>query len=159
MKATILFLIGCSLGVSPDSSFFADKTDPELAGMNPALLARSPARMTEFVDVGKKVGLVTLVARHGHVVGLDAVSYQDLEHKTPMKVDTICRIMSVTNPVTCAGVMILVDEGRLSLLYPVEKFVPEFKRLKANPGACTATLRSAVSRKLAFIAPIPVWSI
>jgi CubicO group peptidase (beta-lactamase class C family) len=76
---------------------------------------------------------VTLVARHGHVASLEAVGYQDLESKTPMRTDTIVRLASITKPVTCAGIMILVDEGRLSLIDPVEKFLPEFKGLKLNP--------------------------
>src|SRR5580700_11014302 len=133
MKITLLFLIVCSLGLSADRYFVTDKTDPALAGMNPAMLARIPARMKEFVDAGKAAGIVTLVARHGHIASLDAVGYQDLEHKDPMRVDSIFRVMSVTKPVTCAGIMVLVDEGRLSLLDPVEKFVPEFKALKVNP--------------------------
>ena len=76
---------------------------------------------------------MTLVARHGHVASLDAVGYQDLESKTAMKTDSIFRIMSVTKPITCAAVMVLVDQGRLSLLDPVEKFIPEFKGIQVNP--------------------------
>jgi CubicO group peptidase (beta-lactamase class C family) len=136
MKATnLLFFvcIGYSLAAAADSGLFAEKIDPASAGMNPEMLARIPIRMKEFVDAGKTAGVVTLVMRHGHVASLDAVGYQDLERKTPMKVDSIFRIMSVTKPITCAGVMALVDEGRLSLLDPVEKFVPEFKDLKVNP--------------------------
>ena len=89
--------------------------------------------MKEFVAAGKTAGVVTLVARHGHVASLEAVGYQDLESKTPMRTDTIFRLASVTKPVTCAGIMILVDEGRLSLIDPAEKFLPEFKGLKLNP--------------------------
>jgi len=132
MRSTILFLTACSLGFAADS-FVVDKSDAALAGMSPALLARIPARMKEFVDAGKTAGIVTLVARHGHVASLEAVGFQDLEHKTPMRTDSIFRIMSVTKPVTCAGIMVLVDDGRLSLLDPVEKFVPEFKAVKVNP--------------------------
>src|ERR1035441_8070246 len=58
---------------------------------------------------------------------------QDLETKTPMRTDTVFRLASVTKPVTCAGIMILVDEGRVSLIDPAEKFLPEFKGLKLNP--------------------------
>jgi len=123
----------CSLGLSADRSFIADKTEPALAGMNPAMLARIPVRMKQFVDAGKTAGIVTLVARHGYLASIEAVGYQDLEHKAPMRADTIFHMMSVTKPVTCAGIMVLVDEGRLSLLDPVEKFVPEFKALKVNP--------------------------
>ena len=136
MKATNLlffFCVGYSL-IAADSNFLADKIDPASAGMNPEKLARIPVRMKEFVDAGKTAGVVTLVMRHGRIASLDAVGYQDLEHKTPMKIDSIFRIMSVTKPITCAGVMALVDDGRLSLLDPVENFVPEFKGLKVNPS-------------------------
>jgi CubicO group peptidase (beta-lactamase class C family) len=133
MKTTILVLAVACLGVSADNSFVADKANAALAGMNPERLARIPARMKEFVDAGKTAGIVTLVARHGHVASLDAVGFQDIAEKVPMRVDSIFRIMSVTKPITCAGVMVLVDEGRLSLLDPVERFIPEFKGLKVNP--------------------------
>lgn len=46
-----------------------------------------------------------------------------------MRTDSIFRIASLTKPITCAG-MVLVDEGRISLLDPVEKYLPEFKALK-----------------------------
>jgi CubicO group peptidase (beta-lactamase class C family) len=73
---------------------------------------------------------VTLVARHGHLASLEAVGFQELESKTPMRTDTIFRIASLTKPITCAGIMVLVDEGRVSVLDPVEKYVPEFKGQK-----------------------------
>src|SRR5262249_34680058 len=116
MKVTALFLTVCSMVVWADSNFVVDKVDPARAGMNAAALARIPVRMKEFVDAGKTAGVVTLVARHGHVASVEAVGFQDLERKTPMRVDSIFRIMSVTKPITCAGVMALVDDGRLSLL-------------------------------------------
>jgi CubicO group peptidase (beta-lactamase class C family) len=133
MKTTISLVLGCALAALATGPFVTDKTDPEAAGMSPARLARIPLRMNEFVTAGKTAGVVTLVARHGHVASLEAVGYQDLESKTPMRTDTIFRLASVTKPVTCAGIMTLVDEGRLSLIDPAEKFLPEFKGLKLNP--------------------------
>jgi CubicO group peptidase (beta-lactamase class C family) len=110
----------------------ADRPDPNAAGMDPALLARIPQRMQAFVDAGKAAGIVTLVARHGHLASVDAVGYQTLETHTPMTTSSIFRIASLTKPITCAGVMTLVDEGRLSVIDPVEKFLPEFKGQKVN---------------------------
>src|SRR5262245_15334694 len=91
-------------------------------------LARIGPRMKEFVDSGKSAGIVTLIARHGHVASLEAIGYQDLETKTGMKSDAIFRVMSVSKPVTAAGLMVLVDDGRLSLLDPVEKFDSRVQR-------------------------------
>lgn len=144
MKTSISIVLGCSLVAFAAGPFVTDKTDPAAAGMNPARLARIPARMREFVIAGKTAGVVTLVARHGHVASLEAVGYQDLESKTPMRTDTIFRLASVTKPVTCAGIMILVDEGRLSLIDPAEKYLPEFKDLKLNPCGTRAGYNCAL---------------
>jgi CubicO group peptidase (beta-lactamase class C family) len=133
MKTTISLVLGGALAAVAAGPFTIGKIDPEAAGMSAARLARIPVRMKEFVAAGKTAGVVTLVARHGHVASLEAVGYQDLESKTPMRTDTVFRLASVTKPVTCAGIMILVDEGRLSLIDPVEKFLPELKDLKLNP--------------------------
>ncbi len=133
MKKSVSLLFVCALAALAAGPFITDKTDPEAAGMSAARLARIPVRMQEFVAAGKTAGVVTLVARHGHVASFEAVGYQDLESKTPMRTDTIFRLASVTKPVTCAGIMILVDEGRLSLIDPAEKYLPEFKGLKLNP--------------------------
>src|SRR3974377_253085 len=120
---TIPLVLGCALVALAARPFLVDKIDPEAAGMNPARLARIGERMKEFVAAGKTAGVVTLVARHGHVARLEAVGYKDLESKTPMRTDTIFRMASVTKPVTCAGIMILVDEGKLSLIDPAEKLL------------------------------------
>ena len=133
MKAISLFLLGSLFAVFSADTFSTDKIDPAAAGMSSQRLAGIPARLQEFVDTNKVAGLVTLVARHGYIAQIDAVGYRDLEDKAPMKMDTIFRMMSMTKPITCAGMMVLVDEGNLSLLDPVEKFVPEFKGLKVNP--------------------------
>jgi CubicO group peptidase (beta-lactamase class C family) len=89
--------------------------------------------MKTYVNEGRAAGFVTIVVRHGHVASLEAVGYQDLEAKIPMRTNTIFRIASMTKSLTVAGVMILVDEGRLSLLDPVENILPEFKGIKVDP--------------------------
>lgn len=96
-------------------------------GMDPERLARIPARMREFVEKGMIAGTVTLVARHGEVALLEAVGYQDLETKKPMRTDTMFQIRSMTKSVTAVGIMILLEEGRLRLTDPVEKHLPEFR--------------------------------
>ena len=133
MKATLLLLLFCLLSSQAADNFVTDKQDPQAAGMDPARLAQISARMREYVAAHKTAGVVTLVARHGSVASVEAVGYQNLETKTPMRTDTIFRIASMTKPVSCAALMVLVDEGRVSLIDPVEKYLPEFKGLKVNP--------------------------
>ena len=95
--------------------------------MDPERLARIPIRMKAFVDQGTVAGVVTLVARHGVVASLDAVGYQDLETKKPMKTDSIFQIMSMTKPVVAVAIMMLVEEGKVAVSDPVERHLPEFR--------------------------------
>ena len=104
--------------------------DPAAAGMNAQRLAAIPVRMKEYVDAHKTAGTVTILARHGKVASFEAVGYQDIEAQKPMRRDSMFRIASLTKPITCAGIMILVDEGRISVIDPVEKYLPEFKGIK-----------------------------
>jgi CubicO group peptidase (beta-lactamase class C family) len=59
-----------------------------------------------------------------------------------MTKDALFRIASMTKPITAIGIMILVDEGKLSVDDPVEKHLPEFKgqMLVANRTADAVTL-------------------
>jgi CubicO group peptidase (beta-lactamase class C family) len=108
---------------------FAAQPAAPAAGMDPQRLAQIPVRMKEFVDKGQLSGAVTLVARRGVIVAHDAVGWQDVEEKTPMRKDSIFQIMSMTKPVTGVAIMILAEEGRLRLVDPVEKHLPEFRGL------------------------------
>ena len=116
------------------ADFRTSDVNPAAAGMSADRIARIPKRMQEFVDAGKTAGIVTLVARHGHVVLLSAVGYQDLEAHTPMRTNTIFRIMSMTKPMTGTAVMMLVEEGRLAVIDPLQKYLPEFAGQQSKTG-------------------------
>jgi methyl acetate hydrolase len=51
----------------------------------------------------------------------------DVGKQKTMQKDTIFRIASMTKPVTSVAVMMLVEEGKLSLDDPVSKYIPSFK--------------------------------
>jgi CubicO group peptidase (beta-lactamase class C family) len=141
-------LLACTLAAYASDAFLPESVDPVAAGMDQVLLARIPARMQAFVDQGTSAGFVTVVARHGHVASLQAVGYQDREAKIPMRTDTIFHIMSMTKSFTAAGIMILVDEGRIGLLDPVEQYLPEFRGIKLNPCG-----ESAAGQNCALVNP------
>src|SRR5438132_10006115 len=104
-----------------------ERRDTGKTGMDADRLAKIPARMKAFVDQGTIAGCVTLVARHGAVASLEAVGFTDLDRKKPMRSDAIFQIHSMTKPVTATGIMLLMEEGKLSLGDPVEKHLPEFR--------------------------------
>src|SRR5688572_6049435 len=94
--------------------------------MDQERLARIPRQLKTFVEQGVMAGAVTLISRHGKVVSLEAIGYQDREKKMPMRADTIFDIRSVTKPVTAIGIMILMEDGKLALNEPIDKYLPEF---------------------------------
>ena len=80
-----------------------------------------------FIDKGELAGAVTLVAQGGEVLAVDAVGYSDLSAKTKMKADDLFWIASMTKPITAVTVLMLQDDGKLSVEDAVEKHLPEFK--------------------------------
>ncbi len=111
---------------------------PEDVGMSAERLARVHAAMQRYVDRGEVAGVVTLVARRGRVVHLDAVGYRDAEARAAMTDDAVFRIASMTKPVTSVALMMLFEEGHFLLSDPVNKWLPEFADMKvvqpAPPG-------------------------
>lgn len=92
------------------------------------------AAMQELVDSNDIAGAVSLVASDSEILHLSAVGFADIAGKQPMRSDTICWIASMTKPVTGTAVMLLQDEGKLSVDDPVSKHLPEFKNLKSRDG-------------------------
>jgi CubicO group peptidase (beta-lactamase class C family) len=80
-----------------------------------------------FVDSNTLAGAVILVASKDRVLGLDAVGWADIAARKPMATDALFWIASQSKPMTAAAFMMLVDEGKVSLDDPVEKYLPEFK--------------------------------
>jgi CubicO group peptidase (beta-lactamase class C family) len=113
-------LAPCGLGQEPKSS-------PQSVGLNPERLKEISHLVQGSVDRGEIAGAVTLVARHGQVVWLNATGYQDHENRRPMRTDSIFRICSMTKPIVSLAVMLLYEEGRFQLDDPISKFIPEFK--------------------------------
>jgi CubicO group peptidase (beta-lactamase class C family) len=90
--------------------------------------------MERYIAAGEITGAVTLVAEHGDIVHLGAVGLANAEKQTPMGDDTLFGVMSMTKPITATALMILVDEGKLSVDDPVEKYIPAFADAKTSAG-------------------------
>jgi len=112
------------------------------AGIDQNIVGRIPERMRHFVDDKTIAGVVTLVARGNDIVEFGAEGMADIEANRPMRKNTIFQIMSMTKPVTAIGIMMLAEEGKLSVRDPVEQYLPEFKNLRVatNTGPDAARL-------------------
>jgi CubicO group peptidase (beta-lactamase class C family) len=115
---------------------------------DPAKVAQIPAQMQGFVEKGEISGIVTLVATKDKVVHLAAVGKSDLESGRAMRTDDLFWIASMSKPITAVAVAICKDDGKLSFDDPVEKYIPEFKKVTVAGGAAAArpiTLRDLLT--------------
>ena len=87
------------------------------------------AAMQEMVDAGEIAGAVTVVVGRDGILHLESTGRADIASDRPMTPDTLFWIASMTKPVTGAAIATLIDEGRISIDDPVERFVPEFANL------------------------------
>jgi CubicO group peptidase (beta-lactamase class C family) len=92
--------------------------------------------LDRHVETGAIAGAVALVGGGDEATVFTAGS-QDLESGAKMRRDTIFRIMSMTKPITAAAAMILVEDGRIALDDPVERWLPELaaRRVLRTPDS------------------------
>jgi CubicO group peptidase (beta-lactamase class C family) len=105
---------------------------PEEVALSSAQLKRIEAATKQNIDDGLMPGAVMLVARHGKVAWVSVQGKRAPDSDDPMKFDSIFRIYSMTKPLTSIVLMQLVDEGRLQVSDPVEKFLPEIGKMKVG---------------------------
>lgn len=80
-----------------------------------------------YVDRHELAGAVALVADKNQILSVDTVGFADIEGKKAMPEDAMFWIASQSKGMTATAVMMLVDDGEISLDDPVEKYLPEFK--------------------------------
>ncbi|WP_112134591.1 serine hydrolase domain-containing protein [Glycomyces dulcitolivorans] len=87
-------------------------------------LARLHEVLARHVDSGKIPGLVALVGRGGRT-HVEAIGTMRHDGGAPMRRDTIFRMASTTKPVAVSAAMVLLDECRLRLDDPIDRWLPE----------------------------------
>ena len=92
------------------------------------------AAMQAVIARNEVAGAVTAVVTKDKVLDLETIGYADVAAKRPMSTDTVFWIASMTKPVTGVAVLMLQDEGKLSVADPVAKYLPEFANLKTPSG-------------------------
>lgn len=143
LVGSLIAALLCSLVVR-DGAVYSQSATPNLpsakpaeVGMSAERLARIRTAMQRYVERNVVPGVVTLVARRGRIVHLEAIGYRDAEAKVPMTTDTIFRIASMTKPIASVALMMLYEEGHFLLSDPIAKFLPEFANMKVAQVAAS----------------------
>lgn len=127
----------------------AEDRPPSIESVNAAL--------QKFVDSHEVSGAVTLIADRDAVLHLGAVGQADLASGREMTPDTLFWIASMTKPIAATAVMILQDEGQLSVDDPVFKYLPEYEKLVVGADRTAAqnvmTIKHLVTHTSGLAAP------
>lgn len=111
-----------------------ERATPESQGFSSERLARIGDVMQRHVDEGRLPGAATLVARRGRVVHLETVGWAGVESRRELQPDTICRIYSMTKPITVVAALLLWEEGRFGLDDPIGAYLPELASMPVLRG-------------------------
>jgi CubicO group peptidase (beta-lactamase class C family) len=116
--------------------------------------------LQSLVDHHVVAGVVVLVANREKVLDVEAAGFSSLEKRTPMRTDALFWIASMTKSLTGTALMMLVDEGKLSLDDPVEKYLPEFKGqmveqagIEMHPPRHPITVREVMDHTSGLVTP------
>ena len=109
-------------------------TDLHAHGLNEQQLDSLADIMQQAVDQQAIAGCSFLIVHRGEVVFREAFGFADIESERAFTTNELVPIASVSKPVLASVVMALVDQGKLTLDDPVEKYLPEFKDMKVKGG-------------------------
>src|SRR2546421_4924114 len=104
------------------ASAFAADTEPRAS-------PEVSAAMKSYMDQYKLAGIIAIIAdRDGKVHYKNLLGYADVETKKPIQEDNVFWVASMSKMFVGASIMMLADEGKVSLDDPVTKFIPQLSK-------------------------------
>ena len=82
------------------------------------------------IKSGSIPGAVVLVAQNGKLMHYEATGSSDIESGKSLTKDAVFRMASMSKPITGVAVLMLIDQGKISLSDPLSKYIPQFKNMK-----------------------------
>jgi D-alanyl-D-alanine carboxypeptidase len=84
--------------------------------------------LSSRVDGKRIVGASVTIVRDGQTVLTKGYGLRSIEEKRPVETNTLFAIGSVTKQFTCAAILLLAEEGKLSVHDAVAKYYPKLTR-------------------------------
>src|SRR6266496_3691889 len=144
----------CRAGVPLPASPGIPPAAPAALGFDSTRLAAAVAYLRAEVDSGAFPGAVLAVGRHGRLALLAPVGFYAVSDHRPAQAGTIYDLASLTKVVALTtACMLLVDEGKLALDAPVQRYVPEF----TGPMKDRVTIRHLLTHSAGLAADLPLY--
>jgi uncharacterized protein YbbC (DUF1343 family)/CubicO group peptidase (beta-lactamase class C family) len=110
-----------------EASLDPGATAPGLRLLPPTVAGQIDSAVNEAIAQAKVPGCVVVIGRHDRVLFARAYGSRSiLPTQTPMTLDTMFDLASLTKPIaTATSILVLVDRGELDLDAPLGKYLPE----------------------------------
>ncbi|MGB1815429.1 MAG: serine hydrolase domain-containing protein [Rubripirellula sp.] len=161
--AVRISLLALVLGLSQDACASSPSATAGLSvgrasevGVDPQILNQAAALIRETVAEKEIPGAVILIAREGKIILHHAFGHRDLQCTLPMQTDSLFRMASNSKAITAAGIMLLVEDGKLDLDKPVGTYLHAFRneRWRAITLRHLLTHTSGIRIKPLFLTPL-----
>ncbi len=131
--AALFFSVSCSGQKSAhEGTFEFPETEPENVGMCSEKLDIVIDSINQWIEQEEIIGAITLIIKDEKIVLYDAYGMNDRERGIPMKKDDILLLRSMTKPLTGTAILMLKEDGKLSLEDPVYKYIPSFNNSESR---------------------------
>jgi methyl acetate hydrolase len=120
MTAEIVFAVGIAIAALTDTA----------SAQNSQGSAAIDTSLRSAVERKDVPGVVALITDRERVFYQGAFGVADVATGRPLTTDALFRIASMTKPITSVALMQLIEQGRLGLEDPAEKYLPELAGLK-----------------------------
>jgi methyl acetate hydrolase len=118
--AEIVFAVGIAIAALTDTA----------SAQNSQGSAAIDTSLRSAVERKDVPGVVALISDRERVLYQGAFGVADVATGRPLTTDALFRIASMTKPITSVALMQLIEQGRLGLEDPAEKYLPELAGLK-----------------------------
>lgn len=136
-----------AVGAARPSRFVWNLRPPEAAGITRAGLDLVRLAIQKNIDARNIPGAVTAIVRRNRLIWFEAQGYRDPNARVAMQKNDIFRMTSSTKVVTSVAILMMMEEGRLSLDDEISRFIPSF----AHPRVAIAPPEGEDPSKVSFV--------
>ena len=97
------------------------------------------ASLRAAVERKEVAGVVAMAADRNRVIYQGAYGLADIGEGRPLKLDSLFRIASMTKAITSVAAMQLIEQGKMGLDDPAEKYLPQLAKLQVFESFDAAT--------------------
>lgn len=137
---TILTMIACvALHVARAAPL--PEAKPDEVGFSTPGLARLDDFFAREIAAKRVPGAVVAIARDGKLVHYKAYGELDAAKGTPMPLDAVFALASMTKPMAAVGGLMLMEQGRLPLQAELADYFPAFASMKVGVPQADGSLK------------------